>query len=279
MSNESNRDSVRMPVVFVGHGSPMNVVEDNRWTRAFTALGQALPRPQAILAISAHWETRGTYLTGDVKPATIHDFSGFPRALYEIQYPAPGHVPLASRVVQLVADERAGLRTDWGLDHGTWTVLHWMYPEADIPVVQLSLDRRLTLQQHHDLARSLRALRTEGVLILGSGNIVHNLGDAFERMRSARAGGEAQTPVWAARFDTDIARALTDRDPARMLKLARSDDGRLAHPTAEHFLPLIYTQAATDDDDPIHFTSTGFDWGSLAMRNVIFGASAVTDAS
>ena len=257
----------RMPVVFVGHGSPMNVVEDNPWSRGFAALGQELPRPRAIVAISAHWLTRGTLLTVEPAPRTIHDFSGFPQALYEVQYPAPGHPSLARQVQQLLGEDRARTSTDWGLDHGTWSVLRWMFPDADIPVIQLSLDRRLRMGEHHELARSLIELRSQGVLILGSGNITHNLGDAFGRMRS----DDRTTPDWAARFDGAVETALDARDREHLIGLWHTDDGRRAHPTPEHWIPLLYAQAATDENDPIRYTSTAFDWGSLSMRNVIFG--------
>lgn len=258
----------RMPVLFVGHGSPMNVIEDNRFSRGFAALRELVPRPSAILAVSAHWYVPGTYLTGDVRPRTIHDFSGFPPALYEIQYPAPGKVDLAERVRAALGSERAALSTDWGLDHGTWSVLRWMFPEADIPVVQLSLDRRLAPERHYELARSLAELRHEGVLILGSGNVVHNLRDAFTRMRTR----STETPDWALRFDADVKQALAQHDAAALLKLwPGGSDARLAHPTPDHWLPLLYALAASAPDDAVRFPTEGFDLGSISMRNVVFG--------
>lgn len=257
----------RMPVVFVGHGSPMNVIEDNEWSRGFAALGRAVPKPSAILAISAHWYVPGTYLTGDLHPRTIHDFSGFPQALYEIEYRAPGKVELAERVRTAIGEERAELSTDWGLDHGTWSVLRWMFPEADIPVVQLSIDRRLEPRQHHELARTLGELRREGVLILASGNITHNLRDAFTRMRT----GSTETPEWASRFDRTVEEVVSQHDTRALIELWPSDDGRLAHPTPEHWLPLLYASAATDTRDRVQFPTEGFDLGSLSMRNIIFG--------
>ena len=258
----------RMPVLFVGHGSPMNVIEDNRWSRGFSALGDRLPRPAAILAVSAHWYTEGSYLTGNTAPETIHDFGGFPQALYEIEYPAPGKVDLAERVRSILGAERASLRDDWGLDHGTWSLLRWMYPEADVPVVQLGIDRRLEPRQHYELARELGELRDSGVLILGSGNIVHNLHDAFTRKRR----GDDQTPDWARRFDDDVARALEQHDSRHLLTLwPDTDDGRMSHPTPDHWLPLIYSLGASDGDEPVSFPIEGFDWGSLSMRSVLFG--------
>ncbi len=241
----------RMPVVFVGHGSPMNVIEDNRWSRGFAALQGEVPRPKAILAISAHWFVDGTWLTGNATPRTIHDFSGFPPALYEVNYPAPGERELAEHVRALLGKVQAELRADWGLDHGTWSVLKWMYPSANIPVLQLSIDRRLSVRQHYELARSIAPLRDEGVLLLGSGNIVHNLRDAFQRMR-ARA---PQTPDWAERFDRDVADVLRERDTKRLVSMwPDTKDGRISHPSPDHWLPLIYAYGATDARDRARFT-------------------------
>ncbi|MEQ8455211.1 MAG: 4,5-DOPA dioxygenase extradiol [Sandaracinaceae bacterium] len=259
----------RMPVVFVGHGSPMNAIEDNRWSRGFTALGQALPRPRAILAVSAHWFVGGTYLTAQPRPETIHDFGGFPPALHEVQYPAPGQPELARRVRALLAAHDADARSEWGLDHGTWSVLRWMVPEADVPVIQLSLDRHLDARRHMEIGRALAPLRDEGVLILGSGNIVHNLRDAFGRMRSA---SPSVTPDWARRFDADTAEALRQRDgDALLTRWQQSDDGRRAHPTPEHWLPLLYAYAASADSEPARFAVEGFDAGSISMRSVVWG--------
>ena len=258
----------RMPVIFAGHGSPVNAIEENRWSRGFAALRRATPRPRAILAISAHWYVDGTLLMANASPPTIHDFGGFPEALYEIRYPAPGNPDVARSVRQLIGTERAALNADWGLDHGTWSVLRWMYPDASVPVVQLSVDRRLDIRRHYELARSLKDLREEGILIFASGNIVHNLRDAFGRMRA----GNADTPDWAERFDATVSRVLAQRDIETLLALCPdSADGRAAHPTPDHWLPLIYAAGATDDRDEVSFPQTGFDWGSISMRNVVFG--------
>jgi 4,5-DOPA dioxygenase extradiol len=259
--------SKRMPVLFVGHGSPMNVIEDNAWSRGFAELRGLVPEPKVILAVSAHWFVPATLLTADERPRTIHDFSGFPRALYEIEYPAGGSVDLAREVRGLLGEEHAALSSDWGLDHGTWSVLRGMFPSASVPVVQLSIDRRLDVRRHFELARSLAALRDEGVLILGSGNVVHNLKDAFARMRSARA----ETPDWASRFDRAVADAVAGRDTERLLELASTEDGSIAHPTLDHFLPLIYAYAATDAADRASFPIEGFDLGSISMRSVRLG--------
>jgi len=258
----------RMPVVFVGHGSPMNVIEDNPWSRGYAQLRDLVPRPKAILAISAHWYVQGSYLTANRQPPTIHDFGGFPRELYAIEYPAPGDSALAQRVRGLLGEGRVQLSEEWGLDHGAWSVLHWMYPEADIPVVQLSLDRQLDVRQHFELGGALAALRDENVLILASGNIVHNLYDAFRQMRA----GTAVTPDWARRFDEAVKQAILAHDVETLLWLyPDSDDARLAHPTPDHWLPLIYAVAAADEHDRIRFPTEGFDLGSLSMRNIIFG--------
>ena len=254
----------RMPVIFVGHGS----IEDNQWSRGYTRLRDLLPRPKAILAVSAHWFVKGSYLTANSQPPTIHDFSGFPDALYEIEYPAPGDPVLAQHIRELIGQEHVQLSEDWGLDHGVWSVLHWMYPEADIPVIQLSMDRELDVHGHFALGRSLTSLRDENVLIMTSGNIVHNLHDAFKQMRA----GTAITPDWARRFDDDVKQAVIAHDVASLLSLyPGSPDAQLAHPTPEHWLPLLYAMAASDDDDRISFPVEGFDLGSLSMRNILFG--------
>ncbi|GAB4523720.1 MAG: 4,5-DOPA dioxygenase extradiol [Haliangiales bacterium] len=262
----SQRAHQRTPVLFVGHGSPLHTLTKNQWTDGFAALAEQVPRPAAILAISAHWYVNGTYLTANASPETIHDFSGFPRPLYEIQYPAPGSADVAERARQLLG-ERAGLNAEWGLDHGTWTVLRWMYPDADIPTIQLSIDRRLAPKQHFELARSLAELRDQGVLIIGSGNVTHNLRDAMGRMRASAP----ETPAWARAFDDQVKTAVVQRDTAKLTSTWPDDDiARRSHPTPDHWLPLLYAYAATDDRDQVTFPTTGFDLGSLSMRNILF---------
>ncbi len=256
----------RLPVVFVGHGSPMNAIEDNQWSRGFRDLGSRLPRPSAILAVSAHWYIRGTAVTANDFPPTIHDFGGFPEPLYEVQYLAKGDPDLASRVAELRAPDMVTRSLDWGLDHGTWSVLLHMWPRADVPVVQLSIDGRLPVSRHAEIGRSLSPLRDEGVLILGSGNVVHNLGDAFGRMRA----GEHSTPDWATDFDNDVVRGLEEHDLDALAGLVESPAGRKAHPTPEHYLPLLYVAGAAGQD-AVSFPITGFDLGSLSMRSVVFG--------
>lgn len=267
----TNLRPARMPVVFAGHGSPMNALGGNPWSDGFARLGEGIARPRAILAISAHWWVPGVYLTAQTQPPTIHDFGGFPQALFEIEYPAPGSPDLARRVRERLVEGKAAqaeTSAEWGLDHGTWSVLRWMYPEADVPVVQLSLDRRLDPARHYALGRSLAPLRDEGVLIFTTGNVVHNLRDAFTQMRA----GTANTPDWARDFDAEVVDRLGSRDTLGLLDTwPNSERARLAHPTPDHWLPLLYAYAASEDDDPLSFPTTGFDLGSVSMRNVVFG--------
>ena len=254
----------RQPVLFVGHGSPMNAVEDNVFSRGHAALARLVPRPRVILAVSAHWESDGTFTTVDDPPATIHDFGGFPPELYAMRYAVRGDKALAQRAAVLAG----GSATDGrGLDHGAWSVLHRMYPAADVPVVQLSLDVRASAAEHLALGRALAPLRDEGVLILASGNLTHDLRDAFGRLRR----GDPATPGWAARFDSDVARALLARDEAWLVRALETPDGGRAHPTAEHWLPILYAAGAADAGDTVSFPVTGFDMGSLSMRCVLFG--------
>jgi 4,5-DOPA dioxygenase extradiol len=252
-----------MPVLFVGHGSPLYAIEDNEWSRGFRGLATLVPRPKAILMVSAHWYTDGTFVTGNQRPPTIHDFYGFPRDLYEVQYPAPGDQELAFRVRELIG--RAGLSSDWGFDHGAWSVLRWMYPEADVPVIQLSIDRKLSVPEHFSLASALRPLRDENVLIMGSGNVTHNLRDLM-RMQI----GDTTVPDWALRFDGRLKEILVTRDTKALVELwPASDDARRSHPTPDHFLPIVYAYAATNAVDSIRFPIEGFD-RSFSMRAILW---------
>jgi 4,5-DOPA dioxygenase extradiol len=257
----------RMPVLFVGHGSPMNAIEDNRWSRGFRSLTALLPRPRAVLAVSAHWFVPGTFLTGNPRPETIHDFYGFPEELGRVRYPAPGDPDLARRAVALVGDGRASTRQDWGLDHGAWSVLRHLFPEADVPVVQLSIDGRLPPAGHLALGRSLSPLRDEGVLILGSGNATHNLRHAF----GAASRGDRSTPSWAREFDEATARALEGHDAGGLAGALETEAGKMAHPTPDHYLPLLYVAGAADPADPVRFPIEGFEMGSLSMRAALVG--------
>lgn len=267
-NNPRGLSSERMPVLFVGHGSPLHAIVDNVWSRGFRQLGHAVPSPKAVLVVSAHWSTEGTLVTTDARPKTLHDFGGFPRALHEVQYPAPGSPDLAQQLTSILQEHAVRGSADWGLDHGSWSVLRHMYPGADVPVLQLSIDRRLNMKQHFELGRGLSGLRDEGVLILGSGNITHNLADALRRMQS----GLLSTPDWALRFDHLVKQALTQRDTRTLLSAqTETADGRLSHPSPEHWLPLLYAYGASDAADAVHFPQEGFDGGSLSMRSVRFG--------
>jgi len=256
----------RMPVLFIGHGSPMNAIEDNAWSEGFRKLGTLLPEPKAILSVSAHWYVAGTFLTSDAHPRTIHDFGGFPKELFEMQYPAPGSEALARRVQKLVG-EGAALSAEWGLDHGTWSVLHHLRPKADLPVVQLSIDGRLPGVGHLALGQALQPLREEGVLIMGSGNLTHNLRHAFGSYQR----GETSTPAWARSFDADAAKAVEQHDGAALARLLETDAGRLSHPTPDHYFPLLYAAGAADSADAVRFPIQGFDMASLSMRSVLYG--------
>ncbi len=267
MEGISRKAAGRMPVLFVGHGSPMNAIEDNVWSQGFRALATLFPRPKAVLSISAHWYVDGTFLTADELPATLHDFGGFPEALSAVRYGAPGDPGLARRVAGLLGEGRASLRSDWGLDHGTWSVLRHVFPDADVPVVQLSIDGRLPPAEHLALGRALAPLREERTLVIGSGNIVHNLSAAFSALRR----GDAATPAWASAFDADVTRALEAHDIALLVRALETEAGRASHPTHDHYLPLLYAAGASGDDDPVRFPITGFDLGSLSMRAVLFG--------
>ncbi len=257
----------RMPALFVGHGSPMNAIQENRWSQAQRVLAASLPRPRAILAISAHWYVEGTQATVSAHPETLHDFGGFPEELYRVQYPAPGDPALARRVVSLLGARRAAVTAGWGLDHGTWSVLRHLVPEADVPVVQLSLDAGLAPAEHLALGRALAPLRDEGVLILGSGNLTHNLRHAF----GAWHGGDTTTPAWAAAFDEAAARAVAERDEAWLTSALEGEVGRRSHPTPDHWLPLLYVAGAAAPSDPVSSPITGFDMGSLSMRSILVG--------
>ena len=258
--------SARMPAVFFGHGSPMNTLEQNRYTEAWRQLGKSLPRPKAILAVSAHWTIRGTAVTAMPQPRTIHDFGGFPRELYEVQYPAPGDPVLAARVRELLAPlaVEADL-SSWGLDHGTWSVLAHVYPQADVPVVQLSIDGTQPPSYHYKLARRLAPLRDEGVLIIGSGNVVHNLG----RIQWAE---DAPPWDWATRFNTRVRECLLARDHAALIDYAAlGADARLSVPTPEHYLPLLYVIAQQAEGETVSLPIDGIELGSIGMLAVAVG--------
>jgi 4,5-DOPA dioxygenase extradiol len=251
---------VRMPAVFFGHGNPMNALERNRYTEAWRSFGQNLPqRPKAVLAISAHWYINATAALATPIPRTIHDFYGFPQTLYEVEYPAKGDPELAASLKDLIAPVWVGLdRDSWGLDHGTWSVLVHVFPDADVPVVQLSIDATKPASYHLDLGRRLGALREQGVLILGSGNIVHNL-----RVINFRQPGLAYD--WATRFDADVTRYLNEGDDRALMEYQRHPDGDLAVPTPDHYLPMLYVAGLRRSDDELTVLVDGVDLGSVSM--------------
>lgn len=264
-SEATKSQAARQPLLFVGHGSPMNAIEDNAWSQAFKELGQKIAAPKAILCVSAHWYVPGTFVTDNAAPKTIHDFGGFPRELFEVQYPARGDGALASHIVKLLDREQAAPRSDWGLDHGTWSVLVHLFPKADVPVLQLSIDRRAAMTTHLSIGKGLSALRDEGVLIIGSGNVTHNLRHAFT--------SDGKTcPPWAATFDADVARAMEQRDHDFLARALDNEAGRLSHPSPDHYLPLLYVAGAASQADRVSFPITGFDYGSLSMRSVLYTA-------
>ncbi|WP_374029834.1 4,5-DOPA dioxygenase extradiol [Bdellovibrio bacteriovorus] len=252
-----------MPVLFVGHGSPMNALEKNPLTEGLAALGKSLPKPQAILCVSAHWETQGTQVLYNAEPPTIHDFYGFPKPLFDVQYPARGPLALAHETQKLLPN--ATLNEKWGLDHGTWSVLVHMYPHADIPTYQVSIDVTKTAEQHLEMGRHLASLREKGVLILGTGNIVHNL-----RMLQWR-DPKAVFP-WAEEFDLGIKKALEERDEKTLLHYEQKfgEAADLSVPSPEHYLPLLYCYGASEKDDKLSFPYEGYEMGSLSMRSVLW---------
>lgn len=251
------------PALFLGHGSPMNALSDNDFTRAWRALGERISKPAAILCISAHWETKGTLITAAEAPRTIHDFYNFPQALYDITYPAPGSPTLAKRIEAMLAPHARADLDGWGLDHGAWSVLRFLYPDADVPVVQLSMDIRRSPAEHLAIGRALTALRDEGVMILGSGNIVHNLRVPF--------GPDAPTPDWAHRFDAGVTRAILAGERDTLADPGAIDpEWRLSMPEMEHYLPLLYVLGAAGTDDAVEVPVSQVK-GGIAMTSFAFG--------
>ena len=258
--------SARMPAVFFGHGNPMNAVQENAYTEAWRSIGRAMPRPRAILSVSAHWYLPGTWVTAMESPRTIHDFGGFPRELYEVAYPAPGDPALASRVQSLLAPVSVGRDTEWGLDHGTWSVLCHVFPEADIPVVQLSIDETQPGAFHYELGQRLAPLRDEGVLIMGTGNLVHNL-HAYGWGRRIVAPYD-----WALRFEERARVMLRDGEDGPLIAYeSMGRDAVLSVPTPDHYLPLLYVIPLRRPDDAVRFPVEGFDGGSVSMLSVQIG--------
>jgi 4,5-DOPA dioxygenase extradiol len=255
-----------MPALFFGHGNPMNAIQRNAYTEAWRAIGRALPRPRAIACVSAHWYLPGTWVTAMERPRTIHDFGGFPRELYAVSYPAPGDPALARHLQELLAPVAVGLDDQWGLDHGTWSVLCHVFPEADVPVVQLGIDETQTADFHYQLGRRLATLREDGVLVIGSGNLVHNL--------HAYAWG--RHPVepfdWAVRFEQRARALMTAGDHGPLVAYdSLGRDAALSVPTPEHYLPLLYALGLRREGEPVSFPVEGIDGGSVSMLTVRVG--------
>jgi 4,5-DOPA dioxygenase extradiol len=255
-----------MPAIFFGHGNPLNALNRNSYTEEWERIGRAIPKPKAILSISAHWYTTGSFVTAMPSPRTIHDFGGFPKELYEVEYPASGDPALADRVRRLLAPVPVRLDQQWGLDHGTWSVLCHVFPEADIPVVQLSIDEAQHPRFHYDLGKRLAPLRDEGILVIGSGNVVHNL-HAYARGRHA-----VEPFDWTIRFQNHVRDFLKSRNHLPLIDYeSLGRDALLSVPTPDHYLPLLYVIALQRDSDAVTFPVEGVDGGSISMLTVHVG--------
>ncbi len=258
--------TTRMPAIFFGHGNPMNAIVENPWSARWAAIGAELPRPSAILCVSAHWYVPSVAVTAVTQPRTIHDFGGFPRALFEVQYPAPGSLELAGRVRELLAPISVWMDQGWGLDHGTWSVLMHVYPNADIPVLQLSIDETQPAAWHFNLARQLAPLREENVLVMGSGNLVHNLHTYAWGKR------EVQAYDWAIRFEAFARETMAAGNFEPLINYeSLGRDAMLSAPTPDHYLPLLYVLAQHQPGEAISFPVEGFDGGSISMLTVQVG--------
>lgn len=255
----------KMPVLFLGHGSPMNAIEENEFVAGFRNIGKTIPKPKAVICISAHWETLGTKITAMEKPKTIHDFGGFPKALFEVQYPAPGNPELAGEIQKSVQKTTVGLDQTWGLDHGAWSVIKHLYPYADVPVLEFSIDYSKPPQYHYDLAKELAWLRNKGVLIIGSGNMVHNLGlVAWNKMNVDNYGYD-----WAIEASTKMKNLILDGDHNSLIKYdLMGNSFKYAIPTPEHFLPLLYTLALKNGNEKITIFNDKAMAGSLTMTSI-----------
>jgi 4,5-DOPA dioxygenase extradiol len=261
---ESFSNTEIMPVLFLGHGNPMNAIEENEFTKGWTDAGNLISKPNAILCISAHWQTEGTYVTAMYKPQTIHDFGGFPRQLFDVQYPAPGDVELASVMRAGITKTPVGFNYDWGLDHGCWVVVSRMYPKADVPVIQLSLDYTKPAQWHFELAKELAFLRKKGVLIIGSGNLVHNLGLVNWK--------DGQPFDWAIDANETVKKLINAHEYQSLAKYDSLGNAmRLAVPTPEHYLPMLYTLALKSDDENLSYFNDKIVMGSISMASLKIG--------
>jgi 4,5-DOPA dioxygenase extradiol len=264
----SHNSEEKMPVLFLGHGSPMNAIEENVFVTGWLNIAKTLPEPNAILCISAHWETRGTCVTAMDKPVTIHDFGGFPKALFEVEYPAPGSPDLAQETKNIIKKTVISLDDKWGLDHGSWSVIKHLYPKADVPVIQLSLDYYQASQYHYDLAKELSSLRKKGVLIIGSGNIVHNLGMVnWGKIEEPGFGYD-----WAVEANEKIKKFIFSDDHKALINYkSQGREFNLAIPTPEHFLPLLYTLALKEENEMINVFNDIPVGGSLTMTSIRIG--------
>jgi 4,5-DOPA dioxygenase extradiol len=258
--------SSRLPTIFFGHGNPLNAIQRNAYTEAWTGIGEAIEKPKAVLCVSAHWYIPETAVTAMPQPRTIHDFGGFPRELYEVQYPAPGSAVIAQRVRQLLAPIPVAMDQEWGLDHGTWSVLCHVFPQADVPVIQLSIDETQPPEFHFQVGQHLAPLRDEGVLVIGSGNLVHNL-------HTYAWGRQDVKPFdWAVGFENRARELMTGGDFAPLVDYeSLGRDALLSVPTPDHYLPLLYVLGAAQTDDSISFAVEGFDGGSVSMLSAKFG--------
>lgn len=255
----------KMPVLFLGHGSPMNALEENEFVSGWREAGKSLPRPNAILCVSAHWETRGTFVTAMEKPRTIHDFGGFPRELYDVQYPAPGSPGIAEETKEMITKTEVGLDNQWGLDHGCWSVVKHLYPAADVPVLQLSLDHFQAAQYHYELAKELAPLRNKGILIVGSGNMVHNLRMvAWDKLdRSGYAYD------WTSEASEKMKEYILENNHKRLIDFRSQGTAfNLAIPTPEHFLPLLYALALKEENEKVSIFNDKAVGGSLTMTSL-----------
>lgn len=264
---ESLGKTTKMPVLFLGHGSPMNAIEENEFVQGFKNIANEISKPKAILCISAHWETKGTFITAMQNPPTIHDFSGFPKELFEVQYPASGNPELAKQTKELITKTEVGLDENWGLDHGTWSVVKHLYPKADVPIIQLSLDYTQNPQFHYDLTKQLKPLRERGVLIIGSGNIVHNLGKVEWRRLNETFGYD-----WAIEANEKIKKYILDGNHKDLINFRSQGKAfDLAIPTPEHFLPLLYALALKENIDPVKIFNDKPVAGALTMTSFKIG--------
>jgi len=259
------KSTERMPVLFLGHGSPMNAIEENEFVAGWRETGKTLPKPSAILCISAHWETRGTYVTSMENPTTIHDFGGFPKELFDVQYPAPGSPDLAMETKNMIKKAVVALDNNWGLDHGCWSVIKHLYPEADIPIIQMSLDYYQSPRYHYDLAKELSPLRSKGVLIVGSGNIVHNLGLVnWGKIDEPGFGYD-----WAIEANERIKAFIISNDHKSLIDYKSLGKAfNLAIPTPDHFLPLLYSLALKEEDEKADIFNDKAVMGSLTMTSI-----------